>query len=365
MEWDRIDFLFFFFTSTKKFVIVIYNGTYSKVGETMRKRFVAKKRKKKLGLFLKILVGAGLIYFVAQLCVGYLLDVRLASSNEEFVKALLNDSNHHLLYAKGSKNIFHHFIDFFQNVKINQPVEMLEQVFGYKDETSLPIQNDADNQTPPPQTDFIEDPAPVDISQPKVYIYNTHQLENYSANNYEAYNITPNVLMGSYLLREKLNGFGIPTIVETSNITDFLNSQGWSYANSYRASRYYLTAAIEAYPSLELFIDLHRDSIPKASSTATINGKSYAKVLFVVGAEYSGYEANYNFANQINERLRANYPELSRGVIKKEGPGVNGVYNQDLKNQMLLIECGGSENTIDEVKNTIEVLAQIIKETMG
>lgn len=331
----------------------------------MQKRFVSKKRKRKSIVILKLALIVGIIYLAAQFCLGFLLDIRLASSNEAFLKSLLNDSNHHLLYAKGNKNLFYHINQFLSSAKINQPIKMLEEVFGFVNEDATE-QNDADNPEPAaPNTKYVEDPNPVDVNNPKVYIYNTHQLENYSANNYEAYNITPNVLMAAYIFREKLNNLGVPTIVESSNITDFLNANGWNYASSYKASRYYINDAINKYPSLNLFIDLHRDSISKEASTATINDKKYAKVLFVVGAEYEGYEANLNAANIINEKIKANYPGLSRGVMKKEGSGVNGIYNQDLKSNMLLIECGGSENTIDEVMNTIEALSQIIKEYLG
>ena len=51
--------------------------------------------------------------------------------------------------------------------------------------------------------------------------------------------------------------------------------------------------------------------------------------------------------------------------MQKEGAGVNGIYNQDVSSNMLLIECGGYENTIDEVANTTDILAAIITEYLG
>lgn len=41
---------------------------------------------------------------------------------------------------------------------------------------------------------------------------------------------------------------------------------------------------------LQYFIDIHRDSQRKKVTTATVNGKSYAKLVFVVGAEHANYE---------------------------------------------------------------------------
>ena len=53
-------------------------------------------------------------------------------------------------------------------------------------------------------------------------------------------------------------------------------------------------------------------------------------------------------------------PSLSRGIYLKEGPGVNGIYNQDLSNNSLLIELGGQYNSIEEASNTINILANIL-----
>lgn len=56
------------------------------------------------------------------------------------------------------------------------------------------------------------------------------------------------------------------------------------------------------------------------------------------------------------------YPGLSRGVIQKEGPGSNGVYNQDLSENAILIEFGGYDNTLEELYRTADVLADIFSD---
>ena len=63
--------------------------------------------------------------------------------------------------------------------------------------------------------------------------------------------------------------------------------------------------------------------------------------------------------------IKAKYPTLTKGVLTKEGTGVNGIYNQDLGGNIVLIECGGYESTIDEVMNTTEILSEIINEYLG
>ena len=78
--------------------------------------------------------------------------------------------------------------------------------------------------------------------------------------------------------------------------------------------------------------------------------------------EHENYEANLNITNTINNMIKEKYPTLTRGVITKSGKNVNGIYNQDLNPNSILIECGGYKNSMGEIVNTINLLAEIIKE---
>ncbi len=328
-----------------------------------RKRFVAKKKRK--NIIVKLLVVLISIYLIYIVISGIFFKLQLASSNQEFIERLLEDSNHHMLYEKSNKNYFNKFLLWISNVDVNDPESILESAFNYEKEKTELVYSEVEEEIDLDLSNYIQDPNPVDINNPRVYIYNSHQLEAYSSTNFEEYNITPNVMMASYIMKEKLNKLGISTIVETSSITDFLSINGWDYASSYNASRFYLLDAVNKYPSLDLMIDLHRDSINRNLSTVEINGKSYAKVLFVVGLEHNNYELNLNLASIFNEMIKSKYPGLSRGIIKKSGAGVNGIYNQDVSGNIILIECGGLENSIEEVMNTIEVLSNVIYEYLG
>ena len=48
--------------------------------------------------------------------------------------------------------------------------------------------------------------------------------------------------------------------------------------------------------------------------------------------------------------------------MEKEGKNVNGIYNQDVSENCVLIELGGNENNITEILNTIDAISEIIKE---
>ena len=198
--------------------------------------------------------------------------------------------------------------------------------------------------------------------KPIVYIFNTHQTEGYNSKFLETFNINNTVYLGSYILAEYLSDLGVSTIVEENSIVDVLNTNGWKYGYSYKASRILLENAYKKNPSLDFFIDLHRDAASYDRTLTEIDGKKYAKILFVVGLEHENYEPNLQLAKNLNERIKKIAPTLSRGVLEKKGPGVNGKYNQDFNKNTILIEVGGQYNYIEEVNNTLKIIAQVIYE---
>lgn len=202
-------------------------------------------------------------------------------------------------------------------------------------------------------------------TKPIIYIYSTHDTEGYASSYFNIYNIKPDVKIASYYLQEKLSDLGLNTIVEKRIIKDALNKNNWVYKDSYKASRIYLENTYQNNTSLKYFIDLHRDSSLKSKTTTTIDGKSYARVMFLVGLEHDNYNANLKVATDINNLIKAKYPSLTRGIYKKSGPGVNGIYNQDFNSNCILIELGGQYNTMLEVSNTIDILAKILYDYIG
>lgn len=328
----------------------------------MAKRFKGKTKKSKIFKYIIVIFLIYLIYSIFSLII---LNIKLVDNNEDFIKNLLADSNYHMLYEKKSKNIIYKFASLLTNLNINEPITILENSFGYKSgnklDSELVFNENYEEEASVQQViDYMSKNETV--SEPLVYIYNSHQTEAYSEKYLETYNITPDVLMAGYLLKEKLEKLGISTIIEESNIAEFLRINNWQYKDSYKASRFYLLDAIDNYPNVKLFIDLHRDSLSKSKSTVKVNNKEYAKVMFVVGKEHDNYQANLELSNKLNNMITKKYPTLSRGVIGKEGSGVNGIYNQDLSSNAILLELGGNENTITEVLNTIEIISEIIKE---
>lgn len=196
----------------------------------------------------------------------------------------------------------------------------------------------------------------IEVKEPLVYIYNTHQTEDYNPGSLREYNITPTVYMASVMLQKALEKEGIFSIVEDANIKEILNLNGWSYGSSYLASRMLLEEAKKDYPSIKYFIDLHRDSV---SGTTTIDKLTYAKLMFVVGMNHEKYNENQNLVMRLHDYIKSNYESVIKNVYYSK----NGKYNQDFDTNTFLVEIGGPDNKIDEVYNSVSLLAEaLIKE---
>lgn len=333
----------------------------------MRLRNNNKKRKKIR--VIKILFLITIIYISFSYSFYYSLRRNKNINNSNFIKSLVRMGNSNNLYNNKLIKVVNSTINFITHVDVTKPSSIItsyvSKINNY-DSITLEHNDDYSNLEELKKiSSYIEDPYKVDISKPIIYLYNTHQLENYNNKNLSIYNITPNVLMASYILKEKLNKNGISTIVEDTNLSEFLNLNHWNYASSYKATRMLLLEKMNKYDSLKYFIDIHRDSVNRNSTTVTINNKTYAKILFVIGLEHKNYEYNLEVTNKLNDLIKEDYPSLTKGIYKKSGKGVDGIYNQDVDKNCILIEIGGVDNTIEEVYNTLEVLSIILTKFVG
>ncbi|MEG2448003.1 MAG: stage II sporulation protein P [Bacilli bacterium] len=320
-----------------------------------------KKKPKKKG---------GLIFF-SLFCLSIFSAIYLTKNynlpeiNSDFLKNISLKSNYDIESKKTKKNIVTSLVKFFSLVNLDDASSILKQNYSglvtSKDKDEL-LELDKIEKL----SDYIKDPYPKKKSDsPLIYIYNTHQLEEYSNQNIESYSIKPNVMMASYILREKLRNYKISSLVEENNVAELLKANAWKYAASYKITKLLMTDAFNKNPTLKYFIDLHRDSIPRTLSTTIIKDKSYARLMLVVGLENPNYKDNLVLATRFDDLLKQLYPGISRGIYKKEGPRVNGVYNQDFSPNTMLIEVGGEENTIEEVFNSVEAIANILNIIIG
>ncbi|WP_397539380.1 stage II sporulation protein P [Rummeliibacillus pycnus] len=140
-----------------------------------------------------------------------------------------------------------------------------------------------------------------------------------------------------------------------------MKQQQMAFYQAYDAVRPYVKKQIEK-ESYDLIMDIHRDSAGRKTTTTTYKGMTYARMAFVIGGKNQQYQANEAYAEQLSKKLNSLVPGISRGVIRKSGAGVNGIYNQDLSKQVILIELGGIDNNEEELNRSIAILARAIEE---
>ena len=326
---------------------------------------MARMKLKKISKFKKIkyIFLILIIYIIFGYTVYYSFKNNSSITNEEFIKFVLNNGNIYDIDNKILPKIINKTLYYFLKIDITKPYTLFnENIIGSDYEEK---EDNEEIERLKAISYYMSDPSKDIVNNPLIYIYNTHQLENYNNDNLSIYGITPNVLMASYLLKEKLNNLGVPTIVEDTNMTEFLDINKWDYSSSYKASRIFLLDKKNTYESLKYFIDIHRDSVSRELTTVKINNKNYARVLFVVGLEHNNYIKNLDEVTKINDLFNKYYPGLSRGIYKKDGPNVNGIYNQDISSQVILIELGGVNNNIEEVINTVNAISDVISKYVG
>ncbi|MBT2640207.1 MULTISPECIES: stage II sporulation protein P [unclassified Bacillus (in: firmicutes)] len=202
------------------------------------------------------------------------------------------------------------------------------------------------------------------------YIYHSHSWEAFlptlpgkkTADEAVSLNESKNIIAVGKKLRDELMKKGIGASHSTSNVTEELKKKNWNYNDSYTLSRETVKEVMAQESSISYLIDIHRDSQPRKLTTTIINGKPYARLFFIVGKDNKNYEKNLALAKELNKMLEEKFPGISRGVFVKTKDDGNGVYNQDLSSQSMLLEFGGIENNSIELDHSIKAFAEVFSE---
>lgn len=196
---------------------------------------------------------------------------------------------------------------------------------------------------------------------PKVIIFHTHSQEEF-VDSTPGDPATSIVGMGEYLT-QLLNEKGIETIHDTG-VYDIINGQ-LDRSNAYENAEASVRPLIEANPTLEVAIDLHRDGVAEGTHLVTeINGKPTAKIMYFNGLSrtrtngdidylYNPYiQDNLAFSLQMQLASESLYPGFVRHIYLRAYR-----YNLHLLPKSLLVEAGAQTNTVEEMRNAMEVLA--------
>lgn len=195
-----------------------------------------------------------------------------------------------------------------------------------------------------------------DLSKPTILIYHSHTTESYTLLDVGYYTESTDLKTKDTERNMVRVGDEICRILESRgfNVIHDREIHDLSYNEAYDSSRKSMTEYLEKYPSIEITIDVHRDSITykdatKVKPTAEINGKKAARMMIISGCEYGkvknfpDWEYNLRFSTAVTDKLNTKYPGLMRPILFSERK-----YNMDLTKNSFLLEIGTDGNTLDE-----------------
>lgn len=199
---------------------------------------------------------------------------------------------------------------------------------------------------------------------PKILIFHTHSQEEF-ADSTPGDPSTSIVGVGEYLT-QLLNEKGVETIHDTG-VYDIIDGK-LDRSNAYENAEASVRPIIEANPSIEVAIDLHRDGVAEGTHLVTeVDGKPTAKIMYFNGLSrsrtngdieylYNPYiQDNLAFSLQMQLASERMYPGFVRHIYLRAYR-----YNLHLLPKSLLIEAGAQTNTVEEMMNAMEVLSEIL-----
>jgi len=210
-----------------------------------------------------------------------------------------------------------------------------------------------------------------DRKGPRVLIIHTHTTESYintlddlknkdvpTRNRDERYNV---VRVGEELAKHLRKEYGIE-VIHNGTIHDYP-----TYNGSYGRSLSTVDKILKSYPSIKVVLDIHRDALGdgnKLRLETKVNGKSAAKVMFVVGTDskrlpHPKWKQNLKFALNMQKTLNKKYSGLTRHIYISKNR-----YNQHMAEGAMIIEIGGDGNTMDEALKSTKYLAEAISKVI-
>lgn len=132
-------------------------------------------------------------------------------------------------------------------------------------------------------------------NEPKILIFHTHSQETF-VDSVPGDISTGIVGIGQYLT-ELLNAKGIPTLHDFG-VYDIINGK-LDRSEAYENAEASIRPILEANPSIEVAIDLHRDGVAETTHLVTqINGKPTARIMYFNGLSRSRTNGDYHISLQ-------------------------------------------------------------------
>ncbi len=196
--------------------------------------------------------------------------------------------------------------------------------------------------------------------KPSVLIYHTHTTESYADASGEYSGEEDKGVIGvGKAMKEVFESHGLSTIHLTDNYID-----GGAFKKAYTRSLAGVEEILKQYPSIQIVLDIHRDSITEGSTEycplTTIGGEDYAQIMVIsgtndLGLSHPGWEDNLRYGLALVKQLQTDYPGLSRPLYLNANR-----YNTHTTPYALLVEVGGGANTSLQAKRSGRAVAESI-----
>lgn len=202
--------------------------------------------------------------------------------------------------------------------------------------------------------------------KPKILIFHTHGGTEFFG---EEKNKNSIIEVGVELEEQLEKKYGF-TVLHDKTRYDYINGS-MDRNKAYTKALDGVKKTLEENPSIEVVIDLHRDAGNNKTKRVTqIDGKTVAQFMIFNGLSRNkrgeiaylhndNLQDNLAFGLQVKLRAMERYPDLT---IKNYLKGYR--YNMHLCKRFLLIELGNQNNTVEEAKNTMSYLAQILNDVL-
>lgn len=217
--------------------------------------------------------------------------------------------------------------------------------------------------TPGNQVNPANTPAPpkkqLNPSKPEVLIFHTHTREGFNPDGKAGKNFSSDLdtticKVGDELKKELESKYGI-AVIHDKTVHDYPIRD-----KAYEKSGPTVASYVKKYPNLKLIIDLHRDGgVSRPSATAMINGESYARTMFVVGSTNKGFKTSDALAQKMNGIFKNLYPGFSKGITYKKGK-----YNQQYSGNLVLLEVGSEQTSLEEAVRSVKVISRVVAEAI-
>ena len=207
------------------------------------------------------------------------------------------------------------------------------------------------------------------VDGPQILIYHTHSQEGF-ADSVPGDPSTTIVGAGEYLA-ELLRNRGYE-VMHVTSVYDLIDGE-LDRSEAYSRAEEEISQILAEHPSIQSVIDLHRDGVAEGTRLVTeLNGKTMARFMFFNGLSrtrkngpieylYNPYiEDNLALTLQLKLTCDQYYPGLARNIYLKSLR-----YNLHLSPKALLIEAGAQTNTLQEILNTMEPLADVLDTVFG